>query len=146
MRFFRRDTVILTLVAVICFLTVSCGESKVKQCNKIIQIANQAADQSNKVTEGGKKTNPEALLKTAEAMDKAAQDMKALKVNDQKLQAFQKGFTNMYRDTSKILRDYVAAFEKQDHKRADTAIQSFNKKAIKPSENLVNDINRYCKT
>lgn len=142
----RKCAVIFTLTAAISCLLVSYGESKVTQCNKIIEVANRATNESSTLTQGGQKNTPEVLLATAKAMDQAVQEMQAIKINDKKLQELQAGFVKMYQDTSQILRDYVFTSNKQDYKAAEKAIQSLSQKSIQPSENLVQGINSYCQS
>lgn len=143
MHFPKRDFVLLSLATAISLLTVSCAESKVSQCNKIIQVANKAVSQAKSVTNGGQASDPKAMLQAADAMEKASQEMKNISVKDQKLKDYQAGFINMYRDTSKATRDFVAAFEKKDRPAAETALANLQQ-ATTPEKQLVTDINTYC--
>ena len=85
MQFSRRYFVLLPLTAALSGLIVSCSQSKVSQCNKIIKVANQAADEAKAITNGGKESDPKAMLKAADALEKASQDMQSIKVSDDKL-------------------------------------------------------------
>jgi predicted translin family RNA/ssDNA-binding protein len=143
MHFPKRYFVLLSLTAAISLLTTSCTESKVSQCNKIIQIANKTVTQAKSVTNNGQANDPKAMLQAADAMEKASQDMKKINVKDQKLKDYQAGFMNMYRDTSKATRDFVAAFEKKDRPGAETALTNLQQ-ATTPEKQLVTDINTYC--
>lgn len=143
MHFPRRYFVLLPLTAALSVLTVSCSESKVSQCNKIIKVANQAVTEAKSITNGGQESKPEAMLKAADAMEKASKDMAAIKVNDQKLRDYQTRFVNMYRDTSKGTRDFVAAFQKKDRSAAEAALTNLQK-ATTPEKQLVDSINVYC--
>jgi hypothetical protein len=143
MHFPRRYFVLLPLTATLSLLTVSCSESKVSQCNKIIKVANQAVTQAKSITNGGQASDSKAMLKAADAMEKASKDMEAIKVNDQKLQDYQTRFVTMYRDTSKATRDFVAAFQKKDRSAAEAALTNLQK-ATTPEKQLVEGINVYC--
>lgn len=144
MHFPKRYFVLLPLSAAISLLTVSCTQSKVSQCEKIIQVANKAVTQAKSFTnDGNKASDPKAMLQAADAMDKASQEMKAIGVKDQKLKAYQSGFTTMYRDMSKATRDYVVAFEKKDRSAAMVAVTNLQQ-ATNPEKQLVTDINTYC--
>src|SRR5919202_2439445 len=111
MHFPRWYFVLLPLTATLSLLTVSCSESKVSQCNKIIKVANQAVTEAKSITNGGQASDPKAMLKAADAMEKASTEMKALNVKDAKLRDYQAGFIKMYGDTSKATRNFVTAFE-----------------------------------
>ncbi|HEY9797328.1 MAG TPA: hypothetical protein V6D30_16915 [Leptolyngbyaceae cyanobacterium] len=143
MHFPKRYFVLLPWAAVISLLTVSCTESKVSQCNKIIQVANTAVSEAKAVTNGGQASDPKAMLKAADAMEKASQEMKAIEVKDEKLQDYKAGFINMYRDTSKATRDFITAFEKKNRPAAETALTNLQQATV-PEKQLVADINTYC--
>lgn|ERR687886_105082 len=143
MHFPRWYFVLLPLTATLSLLTVSCSESKVSQCNKIIKVANQAVTEAKSITNGGQASDSKAMLKAADAMEKASKDMEAIKVNDQKLQDYQTRFVTMYRDTSKATRDFVAAFKKKDRSAAEAALTNLQK-ATTPEKQLVEGINVYC--
>jgi hypothetical protein len=143
MHFPKRYFALLSLTAAISLFTVSCAESKVSQCNRIIQIANKAVTQAKSVTKGGQVSDPKAMLQAADAMEKASQEMKQINVKDQKLKDYQAGFINMYRDTSKATRDFVTAFEKKDRPAAETALTNLQQ-ATTPEKQLVDNINVYC--
>lgn len=141
--FLRRYAVILPMTATLTLSLASCGESKVTQCNKIITVANQAVNDAKTVTNGGQSSDPNAMLKAADAMDKAAKDMEAIKVQDDKLKNYQSGFIGMYRTTSKATREFVAAFQKKDRPAAETSLKNLQQ-ATRPEKDLVSQINGYC--
>ena len=143
MPFLRRYTIILPLTAVLSFSLVSC-QSKVSQCNKLIQVANQAVSQAKTATNGGTTSNPDAMLKAANTMDKAAKDMQGINVSDRELKNYQAGFIKMYQQTSKATRDFVSAFKKKDRTVAETALKNLQQATV-PEQQLVTGLNSYCK-
>lgn len=143
MHFLTRYFVLIPLTAAIGMLSVSCTESKVSQCNKIIQVANQAVSEAKAVTKGGQISDPQAMLKAADSMEKASQEMEAIEVKDAKLQDYQAGFITMYRDTSKSTRDFVTAFQKKERSTAEAALTKLQQ-ATAPEKQLVQEINTYC--
>lgn len=143
MHFPTRYFVLLPLTAAISLLTVSCGESKISQCNKIIKIANEAVTKAKSLTNGSQASNTKAMIQAANAMEKASKEMAAIKVKDEKLKDYQSGFIKMYGDTSKATRDFVAAFERKDRPGAETALTNLQQ-ATTPEKQLVADINTYC--
>jgi hypothetical protein len=143
MHFLRRYAVILPLTAVVSFLSVSCSGNKITQCQKIFQITNGTVNEIKTVTDGGRNSSSEALLKTADIWNKAAQGMEAVKVNDEQLKKFKADFTKMYRDSSKSTRDYVVALKKRDFTAVDVGFKNLQK-SYNPEKDLVNRINNYC--
>ncbi|MEW5858596.1 MAG: hypothetical protein AB1861_14615 [Cyanobacteriota bacterium] len=143
MQFLRRYAVILPVTAAVSFLSVSCSESKITQCQKIFKITNETVNETKTVTNGGQNSSPEALVKTADIWDKSAQKMTNIKVSDVKLQTFQANFIRMYRESSKATREYVAALKKRDFPAVDAGFKKLQK-SYNPEKNLVSGINRYC--
>jgi phosphate uptake regulator len=131
------------LIAAVSVLAIGCTQSKVSQCNKIIQIANEAVSEAKSVTNSGQTSDPQAMLEAADAMEKASQDMEAIDVRDETLQDYQAGFINMYQNTSQATRDFVTAFEKKDRSAAEAALTNLQQ-ATTPEQQLVEDINTYC--
>lgn len=142
MPFLRRYAVIVPMIAAMSLLMVSC-ESKDSQCNKIIQVANQAVKDARTITNGGQRSDADTMIKAADAMEKAAKDMEAIKVQDEKLKNYQTGFISMYRTTSKATREFVAAFQKKDRSGAEASLKNLQQ-ATSPEKDLVNQINAYC--
>jgi molybdenum-dependent DNA-binding transcriptional regulator ModE len=143
MHFPTRYFVLLPLTVALSLLTASCSESKISQCNKIIEVANKAVNETKSITNGTQQINPKATLKAADAMEKASKEMESIRVSDQKLQDYQSRFIKMYREMSKATRDFVAAYEKKNRPAAEGAVAEL-KKATAPEKQLVDDINIYC--
>jgi len=138
-----RSGVILPMIAVLSIFMVSCAESKISQCQKIIKITNQAVSEAKSVTNAGQNKNPDAILKTADTMDKAAQDMEAIKVTDSKLETYQAGFIKMYRDTSQATRDLVSALKKKNRTTVEASLKNLQQATV-PEQQLVTGLNSYC--
>jgi hypothetical protein len=141
----RWSAVILPMTAALTVLLVSCGESKVSQCQKIIKVTNQAVTEAKSVTNAGQNKNPDAILKTADTMDQAAQDMKAIQVSDTKLKDYQAGFIKMYGDTSKATRALVGALKKKDRTGAEASLKNLQQATV-PEQQLVTGLNSYCQS
>jgi hypothetical protein len=132
------------LAASVALVLTSCAESKVAQCNKIIGIANQAAETSQ---EFGKNPQPEkggkAFIEVADKLDALATSMAALEISDEKLKGFQASYVEMYKVASKGLRGGAVALDKKD-----VAAMQKEMKVIQDGTSqegkLVNDTNTYC--
>ncbi|MDY6785804.1 MAG: hypothetical protein SW833_25180 [Cyanobacteriota bacterium] len=135
--------IVLGLSAAMGLLTFACTDSKVAQCNGIIETANQFVTQATQLTNGGQTDEPQAILQAADAMDRAAEEMEALELSDPQLVEYRGGFVKMYRDISKATREYVKAYENKDRPGAEAA-RSRVERATQPEQELVQGINEYC--
>ena len=129
-------------------LAVSCSESKTSQCNKLIEVANQAVTQVQSVTQNtdpsnANPNNVQAMSKIADAADQARSQMQALQISDSNLKAFQDRFVAMYTETSQATRELVAAANANNPENAQ---KSFNalKAATDKEGPLVEEVNRFC--
>ena len=143
MHFPIRYVVFLSLTAAVSLLLVSCGDTKTQECNEIIQVANKVVTQANELTNGGQISNPQMVLQTADAMEKASQEMEAIELKDEQLKNYQAGFVSMYRNTSQATRAFVTASEKKDRQGAEIASAKLQN-ATASEKQLVTDINAYC--
>lgn len=139
MYFLSKHKVMLPATVAIGFILASCGESKITQCNKLNQVINQA-DAATKIAKTGK---PAALKRSASELEKVVLQLKAVEVEDEKLQSMQANFVTLHTDLSKSFRKMAQAIEKQN---PDAIKSSFNvlKQARKQDTALVKEINTYC--
>ncbi len=137
-RFYR----MLSLVGLALVMT-SCSESKVSQCNKLIEIANQAVSGVKAVSENPKPDSIESMNKIADVANTAKSQMEKLQLSDDKLKAFQTRFITMYTDTNQATRDLVGAAEKKDAPAAQKAFDALQN-ATSQEGPLVNEVNSYC--
>ncbi|WP_138504662.1 hypothetical protein [Nostoc sp. PA-18-2419] len=139
-----KQSFILSITTAIALLFVSCGESKVAQCNKIIKVANQASTLGQ---EFGKNPNQskgsKALTELAQKIDPLAQQMKALEIKDEKLQGFQGRFLKLYQDIIKELNNAATAIDKKNSSAAKNSLVSLQKSG-QEENSIVSEINSYC--
>jgi hypothetical protein len=138
----KRATTI-SIVTALGLLAVSCGESKVSQCNKLIEVANNAVTEVQNVTSAAQPQDVNSMTKIAETADKATADMQALELSDEQLQGFQQRFVTMYTDTSKSTRALVDAVNKKDAAAAEQSYKDLQAATGQESA-LVGEVNTYC--
>ncbi|MEC4803737.1 MAG: hypothetical protein SAJ12_00265 [Jaaginema sp. PMC 1079.18] len=138
-----RSAILWSLSGAIALFASACGQSRIEQCNNIIEIANQAVNEAKQLTNGGQTNDPEAMVQAADAMEQAAQDMEALELVDPELIEYRQGFIAMYEETSAATREFVEAFEQKDRPAAEAALSRLTR-ATRPEEELVQGINQYC--
>ncbi|MDJ0660726.1 MAG: hypothetical protein QNJ42_14745 [Crocosphaera sp.] len=123
-------------------LLISCAETKISQCQKIILLTQKMAEESEsyRQTEDIKK-----VLQVADIFEETSQQMKQLKIEDEKLQEYQLGFADVYQGNADTTRQFVAALNDKD---IDTAklIQQRVQQLGKQEQKLGTEMNTYCQT
>ncbi len=102
----------LSLLSVLVnLLLISCAENKISQCQKIILLTQKMAQESESYrrTEDIKK-----VLQVADIFEETSQQMKKLKIEDEKLQEYQMGFADIYQGNADTTRQFVAALNDKD--------------------------------
>lgn len=135
--------VILPFIAVVSFLVAGCGESKFYQCQQILNIATETTNRTKKISENGKTKNPKEVLEVADAFESVARDLESLEIQDKKLQEYQNGLIEFYRNQARATRDFIAAFNRRDVASAKSAKDEVQRLG-NMEKDLVNGINSYC--
>ncbi|MBW4468398.1 MAG: hypothetical protein KME07_23475 [Pegethrix bostrychoides GSE-TBD4-15B] len=122
----------------------SCSDSKVSQCSKLIEIANQAVTGVKAVSENPNPDNINSMNKIADVANTAKASMQELSLSDPQLRDYQTRFVAMYTDTNQATRDLVTAAEAKNAQSAQQAFESL-KTATAQEGPLVTAVNDYCK-
>lgn len=122
------------------FLLVSCAETKVSQCQKIILITQKIVQESqnNRQTKDIKQA-----LAFADVFEEAGQQMKQLKIEDEQLAKYQIGFAEIYQGNADTTRQFVSALNNKDISTARLMKQQVQQLGKKEQE-LGNQMNIYC--
>lgn len=146
-------------IAALGLLVTSCSETKLSQCKKLIDVANQVVMDVQTVAQNASTTGSNAaanaanaadgadsiavINKVAEAADKARINMESLTLTDERLQDFQDRYASMYTEIGQTTREMLAAAEAKDREAGREAYDAF-KAATSQEEVLVDEINEYC--
>jgi hypothetical protein len=173
---FHRYSALTAFGLVIATFITGCGESKVTQCNKLADIINKGEPTLNKVANEmgnlGKGKQPSNLKevkeqalkgvalfnKAASEMDGLTQQIKAVKLEDEKLLGFQKRYTQSLGEASQSIRDMGQQMNQlskidqtpaslQKIAKIQSNIESLAKKGDKASnaaDKVVGELNSYC--
>jgi hypothetical protein len=128
------------LLVLVNFLTVGCAETKISQCQKIINITQKIAQESEKFRQT---KDIQQVLKMADAFETVAKEMQALQVKDEQLVQYKTGFIDVYKGNAEVTRKFIKAFEDKDMMAAklmQKQVQIIGQK----EQQLVTDMNRYC--
>ncbi len=138
-----RMPITVVYTGVLTVLLASCGPTKTAQCNSLIAIVNKVGNETMAMS---KSTNPNKmaeLTKMAGNFEQYAQEMAAVKLEDQALQGFQARFVGMYQETSKASKDLLGAIAKRDARLVGSSIKALRAASGKESS-LVTEMNQYC--
>ncbi|WP_339377127.1 hypothetical protein [Cyanothece sp. BG0011] len=119
---------------------ISCAETKVSQCQKIILLTQKMSEESESYRQT---TDIKKVLQVADLFEETSQQMKQLKIEDEQLQEYQKGFADIYQGNADTTRQFVAALNDKD---IDTAklIQQQVQQLGKKEQDLGTEMNAYC--
>jgi outer membrane murein-binding lipoprotein Lpp len=143
---------ILAIVTLISLFVTGCSESKLDQCNKMIQVLNNANDEIKALQKVDSQERDDAkkrqtaklqLTKIAEAVDKYAKQTQDLRVEDPKLQALQKSLAGNYEQTRDNSRELLAGIEKNDPKAIQEVIKKFMTGTAQ-EEKVMAEFKAYC--
>jgi DNA repair ATPase RecN len=130
-------------IAIVGLVAAACGESKVAQCNRLIDVANTAVADVQNVTTAADPSDPEALNAIADTAESAVASMQELEFSDEQLQAYQQRFVQMYQDTSTASRAIYDAVQAENNDVAQQALNDLQTATGQETE-LVSEVNSYC--
>ena len=135
----------LLLLGVVMMLIAGCGKAKYTQCEQIFQIANRLDRNVDRLSyfDDRQPTEMKSWLEAASAIDRAANHLEALEINDSQLIEYQNKFVTIYRIYSQATYDAVKARENQNFQALES-IKSDAKKAGDLQQDLIEQINAYC--
>lgn len=139
------------LVLAIGFLATSCAESKISQCKKLIDVANQVVSDVQTVAQNASSTtgtpansdSSAVINRVASAADQAKSRMESLNLADPKLKEFQGRYATMYTEIGQTTRDMLKAADTNNREAGKNAYDAF-KQATSQEGALVDEINAYC--
>ena len=135
-----KQFLLVCLSATFCFLNIGCTETKVSQCQKIIEITKKIAQESQ---DNRQTTDLKKILQVADSFEETAEKMDKLSIQDEKLAQYQKRFAEIYRGNAQATREFIAALQNQDittAKLTQKKVQQIGKK----EQQLVSEMNLYC--
>ena len=146
----RKCTFYASVIAAIGLLITSCSESRLSQCRKLIDVANQVVTDVQTVAQNAS-TSPsdstaesvEVINRVADAANSARVNMEGLTLDDPQLQTFQTRYAAMYTEIYQTTRDMLAASEARDREAGREAYAAFQA-ATSQETTLVSEINEYC--
>lgn len=136
----------LVLLIILISLWISgCNENRYNQCQQIFQIAHSVTNNTQKInsTASQKPQETKIWLQAAALMRRAAEQMRALPINDTDLIKYQVDLADIYQIYSQATFDAVKARESQNLEALLVA-RSHVATASQRQQVLVDQINTYC--
>jgi hypothetical protein len=122
---------------------VSCGASKISQCQQIFIAVNNANQEVKFLTS---EVNGQDLVKfnqAAEALKVSAQNIEGLKLKDPQLIEYQKDFINIYNGYGEATSKMITAKEKNNRQSANEALQQVSE-TTKLEKETGEKLQNYC--
>lgn len=136
MNLLKRYSSLAAIAVAASLLLYGCGESKIAQCNKLIDVA-------IKIKSISVSNDPAGLLQLASNIDALQGEMQELKLSDTKLKDFRDRFVSLYAEGSKAAKDVSQASAAKDRAAFDKASAEI-KAAVAKEAPLVDEMNQYC--
>lgn len=155
MHFFRKQASIMIAIAICYSLLTACGESKVVQCTKLIQVVNKV---NTLVTSQKDNSDAGTTNSLANALNNTAKELEALELTDTNLKGFQTRLSKAFRELSQSLSDIAKALDqgknsstssegKEQIEKAKGDLTKAGQAANKAAENqdaLTAELTNYC--
>jgi capsule polysaccharide export protein KpsE/RkpR len=128
------------LLSMAIVLLTACAESKTAQCQKLIGIIRQVAQESETYRQS---TETDSVLKMADNFEQAAQSVAKLKMSDPQLTDFQAAYGEIYRTNAEATRKFIAALLKKDIITARTHLKQVQDVGDR-EKSLREELTRHC--
>ena len=128
----------LALVTII----TSCGESKVSQCNQLIEMVNATERTLGNITQSSP-PDINALQDIADATSQAETELKTVTLRSKKLSQFKERFLDFYSNISQDAQTIVNAHKTQNMPDAEAAYKRLEA-TFQNQQPLVDEINTFC--
>ena len=127
------------------FGTAACGQSKISECNSLIEVLNKGAANIDKGTKAVS-ANPMATAEykgLADSANKVAEDAAKVELKIPELKKFSTDYQNVMKEFAKTAMDTASAVDAKDTTKMTTAANAMEKVG-KQEETLISDINKFC--
>jgi hypothetical protein len=139
-----RQVEIVSVAIAVSFLMGSCTSAKVSQCANIIKVVNQTVIDTKTTTESGTKGDVPTIEKLVGIFDKAAKDLDAVSVSDEKLKTYKSQFLTMYQGATEINKQIVASIKEKKSTKVHEGLRK-SRNVFSPERDLATGLTQYCK-
>jgi hypothetical protein len=131
--------------AVAMFLSVTACDSKISQCNKLIDAVNKHTQALSTSIEklADVQTNPAVADDFAKVVKTANDEITALEFKDEKVSGFKKEYLNLLGEADKVGKSMADAAKTNNVDTLTKAVAEADG-LVKMEDKIVNDVNGYC--
>jgi hypothetical protein len=126
------------------FLTVGCSGGKVSQCANLIKVVNQTVIDTKTLTAAGTTGDVTTIEKSVGIFEKAAQDMDAVSVSDEKLKTYKGQFLTMYKGVVDVNKQLVTSLKEKKLTKVNEGLRKY-RDVSSPEQDLATGLTKYCK-
>lgn len=140
-----RNSFYLALIPLLLVLMAGCGESKISQCDRLIQPIKQTILEAKSTVKKPQNIDINSIKQGLSITDKAAANASAVQLQDPKLKEYQSALVNLYRTNSQGTQAFVDAFARKDRVKAIQALDKWRGNSFSDREGkLIAQIDSYC--
>jgi hypothetical protein len=131
--------------AVAMFLSLAACDTKVSQCNKLIDVVNKHTTTLSSSIEklADVQNNPTVADDFAKVVKTANDEIAALSFSDEKISGFAKDYQNLLAEADKVGKSMADAAKTANVDTLNKAVADADK-LVKMEETIVNNVNGYC--
>jgi aminoglycoside phosphotransferase family enzyme len=145
MKFRLRQVGSIGLAIAVSLTIGSCSGSKVSQCVEMIKVVNQTVIDAENTTESVSNGSFATLEKKVALFDKAAKDIEAMNIGDEKLKTYQNQFLTMYRGMSEVSKQVIEGIKAKKLTKVQEALGKYENIASPERERtLATSLTQYC--
>jgi hypothetical protein len=138
-----RQAGMMGLAIVLSLSLASCSSTKVSQCANMIKVVNQTVIDTKNITESGTNGSLSTFEKSIGVFSKAAQDLEAVKIGDEKLKTYQTQFLTMYRGATEINKQIVEGIKAKKSTKVHEELRKYQN-ISSPERDLATGLTQYC--
>jgi hypothetical protein len=138
-----RQAGMMGLAIVVSLSLASCSSTKVSQCANMIKVVNQTVIDTKNITESGTNGSLSTFEKSIGVFSKAAQDLEAVKIGDEKLKTYQTQFLTMYRGATEINKQIVEGIKAKKSTKVHEELRKYQN-ISSPERDLATGLTQYC--
>jgi hypothetical protein len=143
MKFRLRQVGSIGLAIAVSLSVASCSGTKVSQCANMIKVVNQTVIDTKNITESGTNGSLATFEKSIGVFAKAAQDLEAVKIGDEKLKTYQTQFLTMYRGATEINKQIVEGIKAKKSTKVHEELRKYQN-ISSPERDLATGLTQYC--
>jgi hypothetical protein len=143
MKFRLRQVGSIGLAIAVSLSLASCSGTKVSQCANMIKVVNQTVIDTKNITESGTNGSLATFEKSIGVFAKAAQDLEAVKIGDEKLKTYQTQFLTMYRGATEINKQIVEGIKAKKSTKVHEELRKYQN-ISSPERDLATGLTQYC--